>query len=123
MGMAERDFQSIVIHLAQRNGFLVAHFRAARVTRRDKHGNKYDKYETPVAADGKGFPDLVMVKQGRMIVAELKSDKGVLSKDQKKWVKAMHSAGVEAYVWRPKDWSVVQKILSRENHVDKPKDY
>lgn len=58
----EAMFQIEIIELARILGWRVAHFRPAQT----RHG-----WRTPVAADGKGFPDLVLVRE-RVIYAELK---------------------------------------------------
>ena len=49
-----------------------------------------------------GFPDLVMVRQGRILFAELKSEKGTLSAEQVAWLHDLEPA--EVYVWRPSQW-------------------
>jgi len=49
--ISEADFQTRVIDLARQLGWRVAHFRKTRVQRKD--GSTF--WETPVAADGKGF--------------------------------------------------------------------
>ena len=56
-----------------------------------------------------GFPDLVMVRKGQLIFAELKSDKGRLTPAQQEWLDALHEVGdyndsVRTYLWRPADW-------------------
>lgn len=79
--MTERELQDAVIELAQLLGWRCAHFRPARVMRGGR-----ETYETPFAADGKGFPDLVLVRAGRLIFAELKSAKGVVSPEQAEWI-------------------------------------
>ena len=109
IGMAlkitEDQFQSTVIEAAQALGWKVAHFRPA----------KTDKgWRTPVQADGKGFPDLVMVRthDGRIIFAELKSDEGKLSDDQQDWLNSLDATGkVEVFTWRPRDWDEIERIL------------
>jgi hypothetical protein len=58
-----------------------------------------------------GFPDLVMVRAGRMIFAELKSAKGKLEKEQKVWLEALRATPAEVYCWRPADWSEIQQVL------------
>src|SRR5688572_18963769 len=70
--VTEREFQRDVIALAKANGWLVAHFRTARTVRRD--GTV--RYQTPVQADGAGYPDLVLLRGSVMLVAELKTDMG-----------------------------------------------
>jgi len=100
--VSEDAFQRAVIDLAHLHGWTVAHFRAARVRRGGR-----DIYETPVGADGKGFPDLVLAKKGRMtIFAELKSDKGRVTPEQQRWIDLL---GGE--VWRPGDWEYLEKVL------------
>jgi len=75
-----------------------------------------------------GFPDLVMVhpKTGRVIIAEIKTAKGTLSKPrwnkagtrllpgQDTWGEAFEAApGVEYYLWRPADLDEIYAILQR----------
>ena len=60
-----------------------------------------------------GFPDLVLVRRGRIIFAELKTDKGKLSAAQECWGAELECCeGIEYYVWRPRDWDWVLEILS-----------
>jgi len=107
--MKESEWQDDVIALAKLNGFTVAHFRPVRVQRRD--GSVY--YCTPVQGDGAGFPDLLMIRGERMLVAELKVGYNKPSLEQSAWLDAFRAAGVEAYVWYPKDWDEVQGKLER----------
>ena len=51
-----------------------------------------------------GFPDLVAVRDGRIVVAELKSERGDLTADQRAWLEDWEFAGARVYVWRPSDW-------------------
>jgi hypothetical protein len=94
--MTEADLQDAIVALARLRGWLVAHFRPARTER---------GWRTPVAADGAGFPDLVLVhpEWGRLIVAECKSDRGRVTTDQMRWLAAFSAAGVETHIWRPED--------------------
>lgn len=59
----------------------------------------------------RGFPDLTMVRPGRLIFAELKTDKGKLTEKQEEWLMALREAGAEAYIWRPAQWDEVVAIL------------
>lgn len=99
----EAEWQKSVIDLARILGWRIAHFRPAQT----KHG-----WRTPVAADGKGFPDLILVRD-RVIAAELKSSTGKTSADQDAWLAAFEVAGVESYVWRPGDTDHVLETLRR----------
>lgn len=102
--MTETDFQAGVIEYARLTGWRTAHFRPAMT---DKG------WRTPVAGDGKGFPDLVLVheKRGLLLVRELKSDRGRLTPEQDLWLKALASAGVDVGVWRPKDLPEIEAVL------------
>lgn len=98
--MTEAQLQHAVIECAHTFGWRVAHFRPAMTAK---------GWRTPVEADGKGFPDLVLVRRGRLIFAELKSDKGRLSDEQNLWFDTLlpvirNNPTVHALVWRPKDW-------------------
>jgi hypothetical protein len=107
--LSEAAFQAQVIDLAHTLGYRVSHFRAAM--------NAKGQWRTPVAADGKGFPDLVMVRADtkrwapRVIFAELKTDKGRLSSEQAAWLDALKSAGQETYLWRPRNWDEIVQVL------------
>lgn len=102
--MTEAELQSAVIELARLLGYRVAHFRPALTAK---------GYRTPVEADGKGFPDLVLAKPGRLLFVELKSAKGKLSEEQEAWRCALGIAGAFYYVFQPVDWTrgVVERVL------------
>ena len=105
MPLTEEQWQSQVIDLARLNGFRCAHFRPAR---------KADgSWATPVAADGKGFPDLELARPGDLIFAELKTERGRVSPDQVAWLEQLRLAGAEAYIWKPSDFEEVSRRLSR----------
>jgi hypothetical protein len=97
----ERHFQEQVIDLARLYGWRVAHFRPAQTAK---------GWRTPVSADGKGFPDLVLVRD-RVIFAELKGELGRLTSDQRNWVGNLDRAGAEVHVWRPIDLEEIECTL------------
>jgi hypothetical protein len=100
--ITERGFQVAVIQAARVLGWKVAHFRPAQTNK---------GWRTPVAADGAGFPDLVLVRD-RVLFCELKTAKGKLSAAQADWLEALASAGAEAYCFTPDDWSSeVERVL------------
>jgi len=68
-------------------------------------------HETDSRRSRKGFPDLVIAGPGGAIFAELKSEKGRVSKEQQEWLDALAGAGAEFYLWRPSDWPAVEKVL------------
>jgi len=57
-----------------------------------------------------GFPDLVLVRLGRVIFAELKSERGKLTPAQQEWMEELELAEnrsgetVQVRLWRPDDW-------------------
>lgn len=98
--MNESEFQTIVIDMARLFKWRVAHFRPAMTSK---------GWRTPVSADGKGFPDLVLVKSWRLIFAELKTDRGRVSTEQQEWLDALP----DSCIWRPKDLDdgTIERIL------------
>lgn len=103
--MTEQDLQDCVIETAHLFGWRVAHFRPAMT----KHG-----WRTAVSADGKGWPDLTLTRDDRLIFAELKSHRGLLSDDQQSWLDALGQVA-EVHVWRPTDWQsgAIDAVLRR----------
>ena len=91
----ERAFQNHVIWLAKAHGWLVYHTFNSRKS-------------------APGFPDLVLVRVGRCIFAELKTDKSKPTKDQRKWLAELNETPCETYLWRPKDLREITEILARK---------
>ena len=110
--MTENEFLTQVIELSHLLRWRVAHFRGVPILRK----NGTVRYQTPVQADGAGFPDLVLVnrEKKRVIYAELKSDKGCIRPEQNRWLDDLSAAGQEVYLWRPKDSDDIIKILQTE---------
>lgn len=90
--LSEREFQAAVIALAKVCGWMVYHTHDSR------------KSEA-------GFPDLTLVRPGRLIFAELKAADGRVSAPQATWMEALQAAGVEVFLWRPCDWPNVVAVL------------
>lgn len=109
----ETVFQQQVIELAHLYGWKVAHFRAAKTGRTylNKKGEVKPVYVTPVQADGVGFPDLVLAKYGKVIFAEVKSENGRLSPEQRGWLDILASSSCPTYCWRPSDWNEIEGVL------------
>lgn len=60
-----------------------------------------------------GWPDLALVKPPRLVLAELKAKKGVLTDNQRHWLGLLtQCSGVEVYLWRAPDLEPVRQILS-----------
>lgn len=97
--MKEADFQRRLIDAARLAGFRVAHFRPALT--------RSGRWATPMQGD-KGFPDLVLAKDGRVLVAELKTDIGRTTPEQREWLAAL---GGHGRLWRPQHWQAVLQDL------------
>ena len=106
--LSEAQFQSQVVRLAHLRGWKVAHFRRVRVQRRN--GSVY--YETPVAADGAGFPDLILSRGDRLVAAELKVGRNQPTAEQSAWGWALIRGGVMWHVWRPELWTDIEETLT-----------
>ncbi len=59
-----------------------------------------------------GFPDRVLVRD-RVIFAELKREKGVVTDAQREWLDGLAAVGAEVYLWRPSDLDEIAEILSK----------
>ncbi len=90
--ITEKTFQQLIINLAHLRGWLTYH------THNSKHS-------------ARGYPDLTLVRQNRIVFAELKTTRGQLTPDQQKWLQALENTGVEVYVWKPNDWPEIETTL------------
>jgi hypothetical protein len=108
-GVTGEELLGKIVDLAHWTGWSVAHFRSVRVQRAD--GSTY--YQTPVAADGKGWPDLVMVhpQRGLILYREIKGNNETVSKDQAEWGARLSIAGGDWNVWRPRHWVEIEATL------------
>lgn len=104
MAGPERAFQDAVVDYAHLCGWIVAHFRNSRT------GS--GAHVTAVSYDGKGFPDLVLVRE-RVVFAEMKAPRGTVSPEQDAWAASLLAAGAEHYFWRPRDWPAIERILAK----------
>jgi hypothetical protein len=98
--VSENDFQRALLEAAHLYHWRVCHFRAART----KSG-----WRTPIEGDP-GLPDLILARDGVVIMAELKSDDGILAADQEEWLRALGPFG---RLWRPKDMPAILRELAR----------
>lgn len=105
--MTEAQFQQAIIEMAQLLGWKVAHFRPAQTSK---------GWRTPVAADGAGFPDLVLCRD-RLVFLECKGNAGRVRPEQADWIAAITQAGGTALVVRPSDMDAIEHALRKR--VDK----
>lgn len=110
----EKGLQKAVIDIAKVFGWRVAHFRSVPV----KRGPRV-VWETPVQADGAGFPDLVLVRD-RVLWIELKVGRNTLSDAQAAWLQALRATGQEAHVWTDDDYFAgrIEAWLARKPKVE-----
>ena len=113
--LSETEFTRRVIKLARLNGWRVLHIRPGRTIRKDPAtGEVKTDWRTPIQGDGKGFPDLLMLRDDRMVVAELKVGKGKKTPEQVAWLQAFVLAGVQdVFTWFPGEWEEIEAILRR----------
>lgn len=93
--LSEADFQQRVIDTARAAGWLCVHFRPGKTQR--------GRWVTPMQGD-KGAPDLILAKDGRVLLAELKRSKGKPTPEQVEWLTA---AGGHGRLWRPENWEAI----------------
>ncbi len=90
--LPELDFQAQVVDLAELRG--------------------WDVTQNSILSP-KGCPDLFMQRRERLVAAELKSEKGRLTAEQRVWLSYLTaSRGVDVYVWRPSNWNQVEEALA-----------
>lgn len=75
---------------------MVAHFTAA--------GVRPGVFVTPVKADGKGFPDLIVAGHGKLFAIEVKGSGDSLRADQRLWLARFQEAGIPALVLTVAAW-------------------
>jgi hypothetical protein len=90
--ISEAQFQQTVIDTARLFGWRCAHFRPART--------RSGAWATPMQGDV-GFPDLVLCRDGVVILAELKRHGGRPTPAQRAWLAA---AGEHGRLWSPGMW-------------------
>ena len=101
--ITEREWQRQVTDAAELFGWAWAHFRPARTER---------GWRTPVSGPlGAGFPDLILCRGDRLILAECKAEGARLSPPQRQ-VHALLAQAVPLYTWRPSDLPAVLDVLS-----------
>jgi hypothetical protein len=100
--ITEEEFTSQVLEYAKLRGWRTAHFRPARTAK---------GWRTAVSGDGKGFPDLIMLRSERLLVAELKVGRNKGTHEQHAWIKAFSLITPDAYFWYPEHWDSIEYIL------------
>ena len=67
----------------------------------------------------KGLPDLVMARDGEVILAELKRVGGKSTEAQEAWISAIqvpieraHCASHYVFLWTAQDWPEIERVLA-----------
>jgi hypothetical protein len=99
--LSEKEFMAQVIQIALLTGWLVYHTHDSR------------------KSAGPGWPDLAFCHPGRgdFFMAELKTAKGRLSREQQIWLAALRKSHIECYVFRPEDMDFIIARLTSYPHV------
>lgn len=101
--MTEAQLQGLVMDLARLRGWKVFHVNDSR---RQLGGHLVGDI------DAKGFPDLLMLRGERIVVAELKSTTGRLTPEQEDWLGRFSLTAAETYVWSPAtEWERIEGAL------------
>ena len=91
--ITEAQFQSLVTDLASLRGWWW-------------HHNSDSRRATA------GLPDLILVRRGRCLFVELKTERGRVSAAQSEVLGLLGECeGVESFLWRPRDWASIEKTL------------
>lgn len=104
--MREDEFRRKIVKLAHLHGWKVAYWH--------RLPTKGQEWRTPVGGDAKGFPDLTLARDPRLIFVELKGERGRLAPEQKEWLNLLALCGAEVYVWKPKDYEHALLVLGDE---------
>jgi hypothetical protein len=104
--LLEEEFLKQVLEYAKIRGWRTAHFRPGMMAN--------GRYVTPGQGDWKGFPDVVAVRDSRLIFSELKKDDGEMSPEQVEWMLHLWSvkAKPECTLWTPHRWPLIQASLN-----------
>ena len=100
--MLERDFATQVEHLLDLFGWLWKHDEPA-VRQSGKWATSF--------RGARGFPDYVATRDGRLVFAEIKNEKGRLTTGQVQWLTRLGNTTAEVYTWRPNDLETVKEVL------------
>jgi len=59
------------------------------------------------------WPDLVLCHDDppRVLFVELKADAGRVRPDQRRTLARLHAAGLDVWIWRPRDWNAMIAVL------------
>lgn len=100
--LTEAQFQQQVTDLCDLLGWRWNHVRRSI--------GKHQRWTTATSVIG--WPDLAIWGHGRFLLVELKTDRGKLTAAQRDVLGSLRDAGVDARVWRPRDWDEIEAVLA-----------
>jgi hypothetical protein len=100
--MLERDYATQVEHLLDLFGWTWKH---------DEPALRQSGGWATAFRGSKGFPDYVATRDGRLIFAEIKNERGKLTTGQADWLDLLRQTSAEVYLWRPEDLQAVKEVL------------
>lgn len=59
-----------------------------------------------------GFPDLVLVREPRVLFIEVKKESANVTPEQYAWLSALQHSNQEAYLWKPSDQAQIDAVLA-----------
>ncbi len=105
--LTEAAWQRQVIQYATLMKWRIWHDQATNVPRRCSGCGATPR----VIRNPAGLPDLILVRRPRVVWVELKADRGRLTDAQRDWLADLRASRQEAYLWRPSDWVIVERVL------------
>ena len=99
----EQQFLGMVLQLAKLHRWRSIHVRPGRTAA--------GGWRTPVQGDGVGFVDCLLLRDSRLIAAELKSSRGTTTPEQDAWLKSFREVGAEVFIWKFSDWKEIEATL------------
>jgi hypothetical protein len=100
--MLERDFATQVEHLLDLFGWTWKH---------DEPALRQSGTWATAFRGARGFPDYVATRDGRLVFAEIKNERGRISKAQADWLDVLRLTAAEVYLWRPEDLQAIKDVL------------
>lgn len=101
---SEAQFLKEVLALAKRNGWRSFHQRPGLTAK--------GRWVSAVQGDGKGFPDTLFLRAGRLVVMELKVGSNDATMEQEDWIDAFAHVGAEVGIYWPEHWSDIERVLA-----------
>lgn len=101
--LTEIEFTSMVLKLAKLHGWRTMHQLPGM--------NRRGAWTTATQGDGVGWPDIVFLRDDKLIVAELKVGKNKVTPAQDEWLDAFAMAGIDTFTWTPEDWPEIETVL------------